>query len=132
MARKKGPFDAVQFTRESAERIAGVVRQAELTPPAASPLRFNKALQPPTSPSISFAVYTATSNWLVAPYGSQTTNQNTKQIQFMTATGGSAATAMCFNCFAPVPIFSTNATSAKTLVIVSKMHGRWHLIGIQG
>jgi hypothetical protein len=40
MARKKGPFDAVQFTRESAERIAGVVRQAELTPPAASPLVF--------------------------------------------------------------------------------------------
>jgi hypothetical protein len=42
MARKKGPLDAVQFTRESAERIAGVVRQAELTPPAASPLTFAK------------------------------------------------------------------------------------------
>jgi hypothetical protein len=42
MARKRGPFDAVQFTRESAERIAGVVRQAELTPPAASPLTFDK------------------------------------------------------------------------------------------
>jgi hypothetical protein len=42
MARRKGPFDAVQFTRESAERIAGVVRQAELTPPAASPLTFDK------------------------------------------------------------------------------------------
>jgi hypothetical protein len=44
MARKKGPLDAVQFTRESAERIAGVVRQAELTPPAASPLTFERVL----------------------------------------------------------------------------------------
>ena len=41
MARKK-PFDAVQFTRESAERVARVVRQAELTPAAASPLTFDK------------------------------------------------------------------------------------------
>lgn len=40
MARQKGPFDAVQFTRESAERIASVVRTAETTPPAASPLTF--------------------------------------------------------------------------------------------
>jgi len=45
MARKKGPFDAVQFTRESAERIAGVVRQAELTPPAATPLTFAKRFE---------------------------------------------------------------------------------------
>ena len=40
MARQKGPFDAVQFTRESAERIASVVRTAEATPLAASPLTF--------------------------------------------------------------------------------------------
>jgi hypothetical protein len=45
MARRKGPLDAVQFTRESAERIAGVVRQAELTPPAASPLTFAKRFE---------------------------------------------------------------------------------------
>jgi hypothetical protein len=42
MARQKKPFDAVQFTRESAERIAGVVRQAELTPATASPLTFGR------------------------------------------------------------------------------------------
>lgn len=42
MARQKKPADAVQFTRESAERIAGVVRAAELTPPAGSPLAFGK------------------------------------------------------------------------------------------
>jgi hypothetical protein len=42
MARQKKPFDAVQFTRESAERVARVVRQAELTPAGASPLTFDK------------------------------------------------------------------------------------------
>jgi hypothetical protein len=42
MARQKKPFDAVQFTRESAERVARVVRQAELSAPAASPLTFDK------------------------------------------------------------------------------------------
>lgn len=42
MARQKKPADAVQFTRESAERIAGVVRAAELTPAAGSPLTFGR------------------------------------------------------------------------------------------
>jgi hypothetical protein len=42
MARAKGPFDAVQFTKESAERIANVVRRAELTPAAGVPLEFDK------------------------------------------------------------------------------------------
>jgi hypothetical protein len=42
MARAKGPFDAVQFTKESSERIARVVRQAETTPAAGVPLSFRK------------------------------------------------------------------------------------------
>lgn len=42
MARQKGPFDAVQFTRESAERVARVVRDAETAPPQAAPLTFAK------------------------------------------------------------------------------------------
>ena len=44
MSRQKKPADAVQFTRESAERVARVVRQAELTPAAASPLTFDRRL----------------------------------------------------------------------------------------
>jgi hypothetical protein len=44
MARQKKPFDAVQFTRESAERVARVVRAAELSPAAASPLTFDRRL----------------------------------------------------------------------------------------
>lgn len=39
---KKRPRDPVQFTRESAERVANVVRSAELTPPAAAPLSFDR------------------------------------------------------------------------------------------
>lgn len=39
---KKRPRDAVQFTLESAERIASVVRSAEVTPAAASPLKFDR------------------------------------------------------------------------------------------
>jgi hypothetical protein len=42
MARQRKPADAVQFTLESAERIANVVRAAETTPPSASPLTFDK------------------------------------------------------------------------------------------
>ena len=42
---KKRPRDAVQFTLESAERIASVVRAAETTPPAASPLTFDRFVE---------------------------------------------------------------------------------------
>lgn len=42
---KKRPRDAVQFTLESAERIASVVRAAETTPPAASPLTFDRLIE---------------------------------------------------------------------------------------
>lgn len=41
----KQPRDPVQFTRESAERIANVVRAAETAPAPASPLRFEALLQ---------------------------------------------------------------------------------------
>jgi hypothetical protein len=37
-----GPFSASQFTRESAERIARVVRRAETAPMAGVPLTFDK------------------------------------------------------------------------------------------
>jgi len=40
MARQKRPLDAVQFTRESSERIARVVRAAETSLPAGPPLSF--------------------------------------------------------------------------------------------
>lgn len=45
MTVSKGPMDAVQFTRESAERIANVVRLAETKPPSAKPLVFDALIQ---------------------------------------------------------------------------------------
>jgi len=44
MARKKSPGDAVQFTLESAQRIASVVRTAEQTPSPTAPLSFARLI----------------------------------------------------------------------------------------
>jgi hypothetical protein len=89
MARQKKPFDAVQFTRESAERVARVVRQAELTPAAASPLTFGNRLD-----RIPKQVRAATFSgaW---PIGS------TKTVTFKTAT---AATASVVNLSWPITL----------------------------
>lgn len=40
MARRRRPFDAVQLTLESAQRVASVVRSAEDASPPTAPLRF--------------------------------------------------------------------------------------------
>jgi hypothetical protein len=58
MARQKKPFDAVQFTRESAERVARVVRAAELTPPAASPLTFGRQVSDRVPKQVRAATFT--------------------------------------------------------------------------
>jgi hypothetical protein len=83
MARQKKPFDAVQFTRESAERLARVVRQAELTPAAASPLTFRKLF---TDNKKSVRVCTFTGSWSIGSTKSvtfkyQTTTPNTAAVQ---------------------------------------------------
>jgi hypothetical protein len=84
MARQKKPFDAVQFTRESAERVARVVRQAELTPAAASPLTFDRRLSDRHPKQVRAATFSGA--W---PIGSvktvtfkyQTTTPNTAAVQ---------------------------------------------------
>lgn len=55
MARK--PTDAVQFTYESAERIANVVRAAELAVPQGRPLTF-KRQSPDALPSVKVISFT--------------------------------------------------------------------------
>lgn len=50
--------DAVQFTRESAERIANVVRAAELTPRSGSPLNFDALLESPRRRVFRMGTYT--------------------------------------------------------------------------
>lgn len=124
------PRDRVQFTRESAERIADVVRTVELAPTQGRPLTFDAI--PPQSPSVGirFAYYTATSNWLAVSFTSATTTANTKRIQFAFPTNGTA-TAMCTNHLAYLPLISTNATNAVAYVVVAKEAGKWRLIGAQ-
>jgi hypothetical protein len=58
MARQKKPFDAVQFTRESAERVARVVRQAELSAPSASPLTFDRRISDRIPKQVRAATFT--------------------------------------------------------------------------
>jgi hypothetical protein len=75
------PRDAVQFTRESAERIAGVVRTIELAAPKGKPLSFESVQSPPpnTKP---FRIGTFTAAWAtgtqqVVTFQNQTTTPNT-------------------------------------------------------
>jgi hypothetical protein len=89
MARQKKPFDAVQFTRESAERVARVVRQAELSAPAASPLTFGNRLERITK-QVRAATFSGA--W---PIGS------TKTVAFKTAT---AVTANVVNLSWPITL----------------------------
>jgi hypothetical protein len=90
MARQKKPFDAVQFTRESAERVARVVRQAELSPAAASPLSFDRRLSDRVPKQVRAATFSG--SW---PIGS------TKTVTFKTAT---AATASVVNLSWPITL----------------------------
>ena len=63
MARAKRPSDAVQFTRESAERIAGVIRAAELAVPAAAPLTFERRLTDRVPKQVRAATFTG--SWAI-------------------------------------------------------------------
>jgi hypothetical protein len=55
--------DAVQFTRESAERIANVVRATELTPTPGRPLTFES--MPPSASRRVFRMATFTGAWAI-------------------------------------------------------------------
>jgi hypothetical protein len=58
-----GPFSAVQFTRESAERIARVVRRAEVTPSSASPLTFDRNIPDRIPKQVRAATFTG--SWAI-------------------------------------------------------------------
>ena len=90
MARQKNAFDAVQFTRESAERVARVVRQAELSAPAASPLTFDRRISDRIPKQVRAATFSGA--W---PIGS------TKTVAFKTAT---AVTANVVNLSWPITL----------------------------
>jgi hypothetical protein len=124
------PRDPTQFTLESAERIANVVRAAELSAPEARPLSFSPVIESKRS-VIRFATYTATTNWSVVGFAGPTNTNNTKTIRFAFPTTTPFQTALCVNHMAPLPIVSTNAAQAQQVVLALKDGGMWRLIGAQ-
>jgi hypothetical protein len=111
MARQKKPFDAVQFTRESAERVARVVRQAELTPAAASPLTFDRRLSDRHPKQVRAATFTGA--WAI---------NASKVVTFRFAP---TATANVLNLLINLP------SAGQRNCIVGREGTAWHLVNWQ-
>lgn len=109
MAKRK-PSDAVQFTLESAQRIAGVVRSAELTPQSAEPLTFAKRFQERTPKQVRAATFSG--SW---PIGS------TKAVTFKYAP---TATANVVNLSWPI----TSTAYSNEDCIVGREGTSWWLV----
>lgn len=109
--------DPVQFTRESAERIANVVRAAELSPSQGRPLSFDA--QQPSARAKVFRLATFTGDWpkdgsVVVTLLNQTSTPNT-----VTA----------YNKLYPVAQLSTNAPQA---VAIAKEGTAWYFVNTEG
>jgi hypothetical protein len=111
MARQKKPFDAVQFTRESAERVARVVRQAELTPAAASPLTFDRRISDRIPKQVRAATFTG--SWTIGA---------SKTVTFKYAP---TATASVLNFLINLP------SAGQRNCIVGREGTAWHLVNWQ-
>ena len=85
MTQQRGPFSAVQFTRESSERIARVVRRAETTPSGGVPLTFRKVM---TDSQSQIKMGTFTGGW---------SKDSSKTVTML----GSTATVMAYNVLFP-------------------------------
>jgi hypothetical protein len=108
MARQKKPFDAVQFTRESAERVARVVRQAELSPAAASPLTFDRRISDRIPKQVRAATFTG--SW------------NTGSSKVVTFANNPAGTASVLNLTIVLPFTATQNC------IVGRDGTSWYLV----
>jgi len=106
-------LEPTQFTRESAERIANVVRAAELASPAAKPLSFDRVDTP--KPRL-FRVCTFTGAWSI---------NATKTVTFRNQTA-TPNTVAAVNLFFP---FSA-ATNATTDCAIAKEGTSWYLIDV--
>lgn len=105
---QNNPQDAVQFTYESAERIASVVRTAELTPQATRPLSFGKI--PPAGKVKLIRAATFTGSWSV---------NASKVVQF---TNTPASTASVQNLTFSLPFTATQSC------IVGRDGTNWYLV----
>jgi hypothetical protein len=106
------PRDPTQFTRESAERIANVVRAAELATPAARPLSF-EPLFDGRKPKV-FRVATFTGAWSINA-------TKTVTFKYQTATPNTASVT---NLFFPV----TSTAAGNTDCAIAKDGTAWFLI----
>jgi hypothetical protein len=107
------PRDPTQFTLESAERIANVVRAAELASPAAKPLSFDRVDTPKQR---LFRVCTFTGAWSI---------NATKTVTFRNQTA-TPNTVVAVNLFAALTAASTSRNCA-----IAKDGTAWYLIAAQ-
>jgi hypothetical protein len=137
--------ERITFTRPAAERIAKVVRQVEGGDRDSSGLTFRRV--PPQSPGgseVRFALWTATTNWLVVSPRGVTTTNNTKVVQFAfpleTALNGTnvvtfsaGPTVHCINHLARIQRRATSTTSSFALqtLVIAREAGQWRLIGAE-
>jgi hypothetical protein len=103
--------DAVQFTRESAERIAGVVREVELTPTSGRPLVFER---PPEHLKKVLRFGEIESGW---PFGSQ--------LAITLPVGTSETTVLAINTLRSVPISDFRE---KTKVAIARDGTAWSYV----
>jgi hypothetical protein len=106
-------LEPTQFTRESAERIANVVRAAELASPAARPLSFDRVDTPQKQRL--FRVCTFTGAWSI---------NDTKTVTFKNQTA-TPNTVAAVNLFFPFP-----APAAATDCAIAKDGTAWYLIDV--
>jgi len=109
-------LEPTQFTRESAERIANVVRAAELASPAARPLSFDRVDTPKQR---LFRVCTFTGAWSI---------NATKTVTFRNQTA-TPNTAAAMNLFAAIT--GTTATSTSRNCAIAKDGTAWYLIAAE-
>jgi hypothetical protein len=107
------PRDPTQFTRESAERIANVVRAAELASPAARPLSFDRVDTPQKR---LFRVCTFTGAWAINA-------TKTVTFKYQAATPNTASVT---NLFFPV----TSTAAGNTDCAIAKDGTAWFLIDV--
>jgi hypothetical protein len=106
-------LEPTQFTRESAERIANVVRAAELASPAARPLSFERVDTPQKQRL--FRVCTFTGAWSI---------NDTKTVTFKNQTA-TPNTVAAVNLFFPFP-----APPSATDCAIAKEGTAWYLIDV--
>lgn len=107
-------LEPTQFTRESAERIANVVRAAELASPAARPLSFERVDTPQKQRL--FRVCTFTGAWSI---------NATKTVTFKNQTA-TPNTVAAVNLFAAI-----TAASGSRNCAIGKDGTAWYLIAAQ-